>query len=56
VFSRSSGSVVWVRRWRGFREVPVKLGAEGRRDVEVLSGLAEGDRVATSDRVEMVAR
>ena len=49
VFLRPSGPVAWVKRWNGYREVPVKLGRQNKRFVEVLGGLGDGDSVATSD-------
>jgi len=49
VFLRDSGPVVWVRRALGWREVAVDLGRANRRQVEVVSGLAEGDRVSPLD-------
>jgi multidrug efflux pump subunit AcrA (membrane-fusion protein) len=49
VFLRESGPVVWVRRAMGWREVPVRLGRSNRRQVEVLSGVGEGDRLSPTD-------
>jgi hypothetical protein len=49
VFLRGGGPVVWVRRALGWREAPVKLGRGNRTQVEVVSGLAEGDRVSPVD-------
>jgi HlyD family secretion protein len=49
LFLRPAGPVAWVKTWRGFRETPVRVGRSGRRSVEVLEGLAEGDAVATAD-------
>jgi HlyD family secretion protein len=49
VFLRDAGPVVWVRRGFGWREVKVELGRSNRRQVEVTSGLAEGDRVSPAD-------
>jgi multidrug efflux pump subunit AcrA (membrane-fusion protein) len=49
VFLRDGGPVVWVRRALGWREVPVTLGRGNRTQVEVVSGLAEGDRVSPVD-------
>jgi HlyD family secretion protein len=49
VFLRDSGPVVWVRRALGWREVPVTLGRANRRQVEVVSGLDEGDRLSPLD-------
>jgi HlyD family secretion protein len=49
VFLRDSGPVVWTRRAFGWNEVPVKLGRSNRREVEVVSGVAEGDRLSPVD-------
>jgi hypothetical protein len=49
VFLREGGPVVWVRRALGWTEVPVRLGRSNRRQVEVVSGLAEGDRLSPTD-------
>ncbi len=49
VFLRADGPAVFVRRAFGFREVRVTLGRKNRRQVEVLSGLREGDRLSTVD-------
>ena len=49
VFLRDDGPVVWVRRALGWREVKVKLGRSNRTQVEVVSGLAEGDRLSPAD-------
>jgi len=49
VFFRSSGPVVYTRGFRGFAAVPVKLGRTGRANVEVVSGLSEGDVVALTE-------
>jgi HlyD family secretion protein len=49
VFLREGRPVVWVRRAMGWKEVPVRLGRSNRRLVEVLSGLAEGDRLSPTD-------
>ena len=49
VFFRAEGPVVYVRGWRGFQSVPVKLGRSGRATVEVVSGLNEGDVVALTE-------
>ena len=49
VFLRESGPVVWVRRAMGWREVPVRLGRSNRRQVEIVSGLKEGERLSPTD-------
>jgi hypothetical protein len=49
VFLRDDGPVVWARRGLGWREVRVGLGRSNRTQVEVVSGLAEGDRVSPLD-------
>jgi HlyD family secretion protein len=49
VFLRDNGSAVWVRRAFGWREVKVGLGRSNRTQVEVVSGLAEGDRISPVD-------
>ena len=49
VFLRESGPVVWSRRAFGWNEVPVKLGRSNRHEVEVLAGVAEGDRLSPLD-------
>ena len=49
VFSRPGGPVVWVKRWRGFREAAIQVGAHNKRLFEVKAGLAEGDEVALAD-------
>ena len=49
VFLRDSGPVVWVKRAFGWSEVKVKLGRSNRRQVEVVEGVAEGDRLSTLD-------
>jgi len=49
VFLRDDGPVVWVRRALGWREVEVKIGRSNRTQVEVLSGLDEGDKVSPVD-------
>jgi HlyD family secretion protein len=54
VFLRASGPVVWRRGRLGWRQVAVHLGARNRRFVEVLGGVAEGDRLSPVD-VEDVA-
>jgi hypothetical protein len=49
VFLRESGPVVWVRRALGWSEAAVKLGRSNRRQVEVLAGVREGDRLSPLD-------
>jgi HlyD family secretion protein len=49
VFLREHGPVVWARRALRWAEVPVHLGRSSRRQVEVLEGLAEGDRLSPID-------
>jgi hypothetical protein len=49
VFLRDDGPVVWARRGLGWREVKVRLGRSNRTQVEIVSGLAEGDRVSPLD-------
>jgi hypothetical protein len=49
VFLRDDGPVVWVRRGLGWREVEVTLGRSNRDQVEVVSGLAEGEKVSPVD-------
>ena len=49
VFLRETGPVVWARRALGWREVPVRLGRSNRREVEVVSGVVEGDRLSPTD-------
>jgi hypothetical protein len=52
VFLRDGGPVVWKRRALGWREVKVTLGRSNRTQVEIVSGLAEGDRVSPVDLAE----
>ena len=52
VFLRDAGPVVWARRALGWREVRVTLGRSNRTQVEVVSGLAPGDRVSPVDLAE----
>jgi hypothetical protein len=49
VFLRDDGPVVWVKGALGWREVKVTLGRSNRTQVEVVSGLANGDRVSPVD-------
>jgi multidrug efflux pump subunit AcrA (membrane-fusion protein) len=46
---RDAGPVVWVRRALGWREVKVMLGRSNRTQVEVVSGLAAGEKVSPVD-------
>ena len=52
VFLRDTGPVVWTRRAFRWTERPVRLGRSNRRQVEVISGLAEGDRVSPVDLLD----
>lgn len=49
----SGASVLMVDREGRVQERPVKLGAEGNDQVEILSGLAEGDQVVIGSRSEL---
>ena len=49
VFLRDEGPVVFARRGLGWTEVKVRLGSSNRRQVEVLEGLRDGDRVLPVD-------
>jgi len=49
VFLRDSGPVVWARRAFGWNEVAVKLGRSNAREIEVVSGVGEGDLVSPVD-------
>jgi hypothetical protein len=49
VFLRDSGPVVWARRPLGWTETKVTLGRSNRKQIEVLAGVAEGDRVSPVD-------
>jgi HlyD family secretion protein len=49
VFLREEGPVVWARRALGWTEVPVRLGRSNRRQVEIVSGVQEGDRLSPTD-------
>jgi HlyD family secretion protein len=55
VFLRDSGPVVWARRALRWTEVPVRLGRTSRRQVEIVEGLVEGDRVSPVDLAVPVA-
>ena len=50
VFLRESGPVVWARRAFGWDEVTVELGRSNSREVEIVSGVGEGDRLSPVDR------
>jgi HlyD family secretion protein len=52
VFLRDEGPVAWVRRAFRWTEQPLRLGRSNRRQVEVLSGLGERDRVSPVDLLE----
>jgi hypothetical protein len=49
VFLRDDGPVAWARRGLGWREVKLKLGRSNRTQVEVVSGLGEGERISPVD-------
>jgi multidrug efflux pump subunit AcrA (membrane-fusion protein) len=49
VFLRDDGPVVWARRALGWREVRVTLGRSNRTQVEVVSGVAEGEKLSPVD-------
>jgi HlyD family secretion protein len=49
VFLRPDGPVVFVRGAFGYKEAPVTLGRKNRRQVEILSGLREGDLLSPVD-------
>ncbi len=49
VFLRDRGPVVWVRRALRWEERPVRLGRSNRRQVEIVEGLREGDRLSPLD-------
>ena len=49
VFLRDDVPVVWARGALGWREVKVTLGRSNRTQVEVVSGLAEGEKVSPVD-------
>jgi RND family efflux transporter MFP subunit len=50
-----SGPIVMLREGRRLREVPVELGARNATDVEIRSGLSQGDTVARHGAVEAPA-
>jgi HlyD family secretion protein len=52
VFLRDAGPVVWARSPLGWREVRVTLGRSNRTQIEVVSGLAPGDRLSPVDLAE----
>jgi len=56
VFLRDAGPVVWTRRAFRWSERPVRLARSNRRQVEVSSGLAEGDRVSPVDLLDSGAQ
>ncbi len=56
VYLRGSGPVVWVKRGFGWSEASVKLGRSNRNQVEVLSGVAEGDKLSPLDLALPVER
>jgi len=49
VFLRSGGPVVWASGLLGWRETRVTLGRSNRRQVEVVAGLRDGQRVSGRD-------
>ncbi len=49
VFLRESSPVVWVKRALGWSETEVTLGRSNRRQVELLGGVVEGDRLSPLD-------
>jgi multidrug resistance efflux pump len=49
VFLRADGPVVFVRRAFGFEKASVTLGRKNRRQVEILSGLRDGDVLSPID-------
>lgn len=49
VFHRSSGPVALRKTTTGWQTIPLKLGAAGKTQVEILSGLSSADEVATID-------
>jgi hypothetical protein len=55
VFLRDEGPVAWARRAFRWSERPLRLGRSNRRQVEVLSGLEDGDRVSPLDLLDVAA-
>jgi len=49
VFLREAGPVVFARRGLGWSPVGVRLGRTTRREVEVLEGVSEGERILPAD-------
>ena len=49
VFLREAGPVVWRKTALGWRETAVKLGRSSRTQIEVVSGLRDGDLVSPLD-------
>ena len=49
VFLRDQGPVAWRKTALGWRETPLRLGRSNRTQVEVVSGLREGDLVSPTD-------
>ena len=49
IFLRAAGPVAWVKRGARYEQTPVRLGRSNTRYVEILSGLAEGDSISTTD-------
>jgi hypothetical protein len=55
VFLRDDGPVAWRQTALGWKETRLKLGRSNRTQVEVVSGLAEGDLVSPADLAETEA-
>jgi HlyD family secretion protein len=49
IFLRPTGPVAWKKSGMSYSEVPVRLGRNNRRLVEVVGGLSEGDRISPVD-------
>jgi hypothetical protein len=49
VFLRDQGPVAWRKTALGWRETPLRLGRSNRTQVEVVSGLREGELVSPID-------